>query len=76
MSKLEANFTGSFDNNSQIRSVPQALVLMILNGSNIKLQDLPQFTLSMTQCCSILLTSTVLLVLMVKLLVRHCARLS
>ena len=55
MLKLEANFTGSFDKDCQIKSVPQSLlafVSMILNGPNIKsqeLDDVPQITLSMAQ---------------------------
>jgi hypothetical protein len=55
MFELQATFTGSFDQNCQVRSVPHsllAMVAMILNGPNIKSQSgdgAPQATLSVAQ---------------------------
>ena len=55
MLKHEANFTGSFDKDCEIKSVPQsllALASMILNGPNIKsqeLDDVSQKTVRMAQ---------------------------
>ncbi len=55
MFKLQATFTGSFDQDCRVRSVPHsllALVAMIHNSPNIKSQGLdgmPQATLSMAQ---------------------------
>ena len=55
MLKLQATFTGSFDPDCQVRSVPHSLstlVAMILNGPNIKSQGCDgesQATVSITQ---------------------------
>ena len=52
MLELQAKFTGSFDQDCQVKSVPHsllALVDMIHNGPNIKSQSMSQSTISMAQ---------------------------